>query len=77
MTEVVAGATPTGNRDSGLVSAPMPGGSGGSQALAAVAHQLEAAGIAVTEIGLRLASLDEVFLALTGHRPAQLEEKQR
>jgi hypothetical protein len=49
----------------------------GSQALTAVAHQLEQAGIAVTEVGLRLASLDEVFLALTGHRPEQLEEERR
>jgi oleandomycin transport system ATP-binding protein len=73
----VTGATPAPDGDSGLVSAPMPGGSGGSQALAAVAQRLEGAGITVTEIGLRLASLDEVFLALTGHRPEQLEKERR
>jgi hypothetical protein len=49
----------------------------GSQALTAVAHQLEQAGIAVTEVGLRLASLDQVFLALTGHRPEQLQKERR
>jgi oleandomycin transport system ATP-binding protein len=32
-----------------------------------VAHRLEEAGVAVSELGLRLASLEEVFLALTGH----------
>jgi oleandomycin transport system ATP-binding protein len=42
--------------------------------LAAVARRLEAAGIAVTEIGLRLASLDEVFLALTGHSAQEQEQ---
>jgi oleandomycin transport system ATP-binding protein len=30
-------------------------------------HRLEAAGIGVAELSLRLPSLDEVFLALTGH----------
>jgi oleandomycin transport system ATP-binding protein len=74
--EVVAGATPTRDGDGGLVSAPVPGGPG-SQALAAVAGRLEAAGIAVTELGLRLASLDEVFLALTGHPTRNSEERER
>ena len=72
----VAGATPTRNGHGGLVSAPVPGRPGGSQALAAVAGRLEAAGIAVTEIGLRLASMDEVFLALTGHPTRKAEEQQ-
>jgi oleandomycin transport system ATP-binding protein len=60
-----------------MVSVPVDGRLAGSQALTAVAHRLEQAGIAVTEVGLRLASLDEVFLALTGHRPAPLEEERR
>jgi oleandomycin transport system ATP-binding protein len=63
----VAGATPARDGDGGLLSVPVPASLAGGQALAAVAGQLEAAGIAVTEVGLRLASLDEVFLALTGH----------
>jgi oleandomycin transport system ATP-binding protein len=73
----VTGATPTQDGDGGMVSVPVDGRLAGSQALTAVAHRLEQAGIAVTEVGLRLASLDEVFLALTGHRPAQLEEERR
>jgi oleandomycin transport system ATP-binding protein len=72
----VAAATPTRNGDGGLVSAPVPDSPGGSQALAAVAGRLEAAGIAVTEVGLRLASLDEVFLALTGHPTRNAEEQE-
>jgi len=73
----VTGATPTQDGDGGMVSVPVDSRLAGSQALTAVAHRLEQAGIAVTEVGLRLASLDEVFLALTGHRPAQLEEERR
>jgi oleandomycin transport system ATP-binding protein len=72
----VAGATPTRNGDGGLVSVPVDGSLAGSQALAAVAHRLAAAGIPVTEAGLRLASLDEVFLALTGHRRQATKEEQ-
>ena len=40
----------------------------GDAALTAVVAQLSTAGIAVTELALRLPGLDEVFFALTGHR---------
>jgi oleandomycin transport system ATP-binding protein len=73
----VAGAAPTHGGDGGLVSAPVRGDRSGSRVLTAVAQRLDAAGIAVIEAGLRLASLDEVFLALTGHRPEQPEEQRR
>ena len=73
----VAGATPTRNGDGGLVSVPVRGSLAGNQALAAVAGRLDAAGIAVTEAGLRLASLDEVFLALTGHPTQESEEQEQ
>jgi oleandomycin transport system ATP-binding protein len=73
----VTGATPTQDGEGGMVSVPVDRRLAGSQALTAVAHQLEQAGIAVTEVGLRLASLDEVFLALTGHRPDQLDKERR
>jgi oleandomycin transport system ATP-binding protein len=72
----VTGAAPTQD-GGGTVSVPVDSRLAGSQALTAVASQLEQAGIAVTEVGLRLASLDQVFLALTGHRPEQLEEQRR
>jgi oleandomycin transport system ATP-binding protein len=53
----------------GVISAPLAPGVSGTEALAAVSHRLGQAGIDVTELGLRLASLDEVFLILTGGRP--------
>ncbi|HEU0116824.1 MAG TPA: ATP-binding cassette domain-containing protein, partial [Thermomicrobiales bacterium] len=40
---------------------------GGAQRLVEVARDLEAADIAIDEIGLRRPTLDDVFLALTGH----------
>jgi len=65
---IVAEVTGTGEpreRD-GLISAPLAPGVSGTEALAAVSHRLGQAGLDVTELGLRLASLDEVFLTLTG-----------
>jgi oleandomycin transport system ATP-binding protein len=63
----VAGAGTPNERD-GVISAPLAPGVSGTEALAAVSHRLGQAGIGVTELGLRLASLDEVFLTLTGGR---------
>jgi oleandomycin transport system ATP-binding protein len=66
MAEVAGpGAEPPSERD-GVVSAPLAPGVSGTGALAAVSQRLGQAGIDVTELGLRLASLDEVFLTLTG-----------
>jgi oleandomycin transport system ATP-binding protein len=50
----------------GTITVPLAPGSSGTEALAAVSLRLGRAGIEVTELGLRLASLDEVFLSLTG-----------
>ena len=47
----------------GVVSAPVAD----DAALGAAVRRLEDAGIAVTELSLRLPSLDEVFFALTDH----------
>jgi oleandomycin transport system ATP-binding protein len=67
---IVAEATGAGagapNERDGVISAPLAPGVSGTEALAAVSHRLGQAGIGVTELGLRLASLDEVFLTLTG-----------
>jgi len=49
----------------GLVSMPLDGATEAAAALAEAAGALHRAGVAVDEIGVRLASLDEVFLALT------------
>ena len=70
----VTGAIPTSGGDGGAVSVPIDGRLTGTRALAEVAQRLDAAGIPVTEAGLRLASLDEVFLTLTGHRGDQTRE---
>jgi len=58
------GAAPTrAIEDPGLLSVAVDD----AQALPIVVGRLQADGIPVTELALRLASLDEVFLALTGH----------
>jgi len=49
--------------DPGLLSVPVDD----AQAMPAVVSGLQAERIEVTELALRLASLDEVFMALTGH----------
>ena len=63
----VTGAIPTQGGGGAMVSVPVDGRLVGTRTLAEVAHRLDEAGIPVTEAGLRLTSLDEVFLALTGH----------
>jgi oleandomycin transport system ATP-binding protein len=67
------GATPVGDGNDGLISVALPAGTSARTVLAALAGRLETARIEVAELGVRLASLDEVFLALTGH-PATAEE---
>ena len=46
---------------------------GGAPVLAAALHELERAGIAVRDVGLRRPTLDDVFLTLTGHVSAPEE----
>jgi oleandomycin transport system ATP-binding protein len=70
---IVAAVTrvqPTRNQARALVTAPVAE----PTMLADVVRRLDDAGIAVGELGLRRASLDEVFLTLTGH-PAEDEER--
>jgi oleandomycin transport system ATP-binding protein len=59
----ITGSGPDVRDDTGLITAPAsdPG------MLAAVVRRLDDEGIAAAELGLRLPSLDEVFLTLTGH----------
>lgn len=56
------GITPTINLEGGTVSAPLTDGA----LLPKIVADLDAAGIELLEFALRRASLDEVFLALTG-----------
>jgi oleandomycin transport system ATP-binding protein len=57
-----AGLDPTANPDSGVVSAPVADGT----SLPRIVRDLDAAGVELAEIELRKATLDEVFLTLTG-----------
>ena len=50
--------------DGVTVAMPVAGGAG---KLAAIIRDLDAAGVAISDIGVRRPSLDDVFLALTGH----------
>jgi oleandomycin transport system ATP-binding protein len=58
-------------QDPGLVSVPVDD----AQILPVVVRRLAEAGIEVTELALRLASLDEVFMALTGHAAVDHEKE--
>ncbi|MGH2830242.1 MAG: ATP-binding cassette domain-containing protein [Actinomycetota bacterium] len=62
----LAKAEPTVHEDAQLISVPIAE----TAMLSAAARRLDRAGIAVAELALRRPSLDEVFLALTGH-PAE------
>jgi oleandomycin transport system ATP-binding protein len=60
----LTGARPEVRPDAGLVTAP----AGDPAVLPAVVRWLDQAGVVAAELALRLPSLDEVFLTLTGHR---------
>ncbi|MGK5446662.1 ATP-binding cassette domain-containing protein [Streptomyces radiopugnans] len=61
---VARAAGPQTRIEGDAVTAPV----GGPELMPAVVRGLDGAGIAVGELTLRRSSLDEVFLALTGHR---------
>ena len=63
---------PTVDADRGLVTVRV--GSGGSQALVETVRRLDAAGVASEGLTLRRPSLDDVFMALTGHATEEDEE---
>ena len=63
------GVRPTVDVVNAVVSAPVTDGS----SMPVVVRRLDEAGIAVTELALRLPSLDEVFLALTGHAAEEVK----
>jgi oleandomycin transport system ATP-binding protein len=59
----VAGSEPTRDATTGRLSVPVAD----SRVMPAVVRRVDEAAIEVTELSLRLPSLDDVFLALTGH----------
>jgi oleandomycin transport system ATP-binding protein len=71
--ESVVGVAPSRHADdAGLLSVPVDD----EDAFAAVVMRLKEENIRVTELALRLASLDEVFMALTGHDAQERGEDQ-
>jgi len=67
--EPLAGAVPSIGVESGQVSVQVEGG----RALPGIMRAIDDAAIELAEFALRRASLDEVFLSLTGHRAAEPE----
>ncbi|HEV2783272.1 MAG TPA: ATP-binding cassette domain-containing protein [Actinophytocola sp.] len=63
----LTGSAPNRDDDTGLLTAPVDD----PVLLSAVVRRLDDWGITVDELALRLPSLDDVFLALTGHRSTQ------
>ena len=71
--ESVVGTPPSRHADdAGLLSIPVDD----EDAFPAVVQRLKQEQIRVTELALRLASLDEVFLALTGHDAQERDDNQ-
>lgn len=70
LTAVAERAPDTGTGD--VLTVPVDG----DYALTEIVRRLDAAGIGVTELSLRLPSLDEVFFALTGRRTDDKHEKE-
>jgi oleandomycin transport system ATP-binding protein len=69
--ESAVGAAPSRHADdAGLLSVPVDD----EDAFPAVVMRLKQERIPVTELALRLASLDEVFMALTGHDAQERDE---
>jgi ABC-2 type transport system ATP-binding protein len=65
------GGEPSADPQTGMVSLRV--GSRGSEALVEVVRSLDAAGVETRGLGLRRPSLDDVFLALTGHAAEEEE----
>jgi ABC-2 type transport system ATP-binding protein len=61
----VGGQDPTDDRDHGRIVLPAPDG---ARTLTEALRQLDAAGVTPEDVALHKPTLDDVFLALTGHR---------
>jgi oleandomycin transport system ATP-binding protein len=66
----LTGAAPVRDSDSGLLTVPVAN----PVLLSTVVRRLDSAGIVADELALRLPSLDEVFLALTGNKSDETRE---
>ncbi len=68
----LAASAPHVDEGTGVIS--VPGGVSGSDALIQAVRSLDEAGIETSGLGLRRPSLDDVFLALTGHAAEEEED---
>ena len=66
---------PHADKDTGVVGVGV--GGRGSDALIDAVRGLDAAGVRTQGLALRRPSLDDVFLALTGHAAEEAEEQQQ
>jgi ABC-2 type transport system ATP-binding protein len=66
---------PHADKETGVVSVGV--GGRGSDALVEAVRHLDAAGVEVRDLALRRPSLDDVFLALTGHAAEEEEPNGR
>ena len=73
LSALLNGATPAVSPESGQVSVQVDGG----RQLPEIIRALDDRGIELAEFALRRASLDEVFLALTGHRAEEDTQPRR
>ncbi|HET7560365.1 MAG TPA: ATP-binding cassette domain-containing protein [Limnochordia bacterium] len=67
------GSEPEVDAETGRLTVPVQGG---AAALTAVVRELDAAGVVIEDIALRLPTLDEVFMKLTGHAAEIAAEKE-
>jgi ABC-2 type transport system ATP-binding protein len=70
----VAESEPHVDAETGVINAPV--GGNGSEALIQAVRALDAAGVETRGLGLRRPSLDDVFLALTGHAAEEEDDQQ-
>jgi ABC-2 type transport system ATP-binding protein len=66
-----------GNVDNNTGEINVPVGTDGTEILTEAVRRLDAEGIKLADIGLRRPTLDDVFLALTGHAAEESSEEEQ
>lgn len=69
--ESILNAAPVVNAQTGQLSAAVTGG----HVMPSIVRSLDESAIEISELSLRLPSLDDVFLTLTGHRASTIEKE--
>ena len=71
LVESILNAAPVVNAQTGQLSAAVTGG----HVMPSIVRSLDESAIEISELSLRLPSLDDVFLTLTGHRASTIEKE--